>query len=217
MATLIPPEILLDAYRQGAFPMAVAPGEIRWFSPQERGVIPLDDRFHVPRGLRRALRDPAWEVRVDTAFEAVMRACAEREDTWIDEVILNSYVALHARRRAHSVEVWREGALVGGLYGVAIGGAFFGESMFHRRTDASKVALVHLVRILRAGGFTLLDTQWITPHLAQFGAFEMPRAAYLRALAAAVTREAQFRATEPGMPLPEGGPEDKVNADERRH
>jgi len=192
MAILIPPELLLSAYRQGAFPMAVTPGDIQWFSPQRRGLLPLMD-FHVPHGTRRAVRDPAWEVRIDTVFEAVMRACAEREETWIDEVILASYVELHRRGHAHSVEVWRDGELEGGLYGVKLGGAFFGESMFHRRTDASKVALEQLVRILRAGGFTLLDTQWTTPHLKQFGAMEVSRAHYLRLLERAVEREAVFR------------------------
>ena len=191
MAIPIPPELLLSAYRQGAFPMALAPGDIQWFSLPNRGILPLED-FHVPHGTRRALGDPAWEVRVDTAFAAVMRACAERADTWIDEVILESYVALHERGHAHSVEVWRAGELAGGLYGVAIGGAFFGESMFHRVTNASKVALVALVRILRAGGFVLLDTQWTTPHLAQFGAREIPRARYLRLLARALETPATF-------------------------
>ncbi len=192
MAILIPPELLLNAYRQGAFPMAVAPGDIQWFSPQRRGVLPLE-AFHVPHGTRRALRNAGWEVRVNTAFESVMRACAERAETWIDDVILRSYTRLHELGHAHSVEVWREGELAGGLYGVAAGGAFFGESMFHRRTDASKVALVWLARILQAGGFLLLDTQWTTPHLAQFGAVEIPRAQYLRLLAAALEREAVFR------------------------
>lgn len=172
--------------------MAVAPGDIQWFSPARRGIIPLDG-FHVPHGLRRALRDPAWELRVDGDFSGVMRACAERKETWIDGVILRSYEKLHALGHAHSVEAWRDGELAGGLYGVAMGGAFFGESMFHRRTDASKVALVELVRILREGGFALLDTQWTTPHLAQFGATEVPRARYLRMLAEAVDRPAIFR------------------------
>lgn len=192
MAIPIPPDLLLAAYRQGAFPMALAPGDIRWFSPQQRGILPLED-FHVPHGTRRALKDPAWEVRVDTAFAEVMRACARRSDTWIDEVILASYGELFALGHAHSVEVWREGGLAGGLYGVALGGAFFGESMFHAVTNASKVALVRLVEILRAGGFQLLDTQWTTPHLEQFGAVEIPRARYLRMLARAVGAPAVFR------------------------
>jgi leucyl/phenylalanyl-tRNA--protein transferase len=192
MAIPIPPDLLLNAYRQGAFPMALMPGDIRWFSPQQRGILPFED-FHVPHGTRRALKDAAWEIRVDTAFGAVMRECAKRKDTWIDGIILESYGRLHALGHAHSVEVWREGRLAGGLYGVAIGGAFFGESMFHRATNASKVALVWLVRILQAGGFCLLDTQWNTPHLAQFGAIEISRARYLRLLARAVDAPAAFR------------------------
>jgi leucyl/phenylalanyl-tRNA--protein transferase len=192
MAKQIPPEVLLSAYRQGAFPMAVEPGDIRWFSPRRRGLLPLAD-FHVPHGTRRALRDPAWEVRVDTAFPDVMLACADRAETWIDEIILRSYARLHELGHAHSVEIWRDGALAGGLYGVAIGGAFFGESMFHRVTNASKIALVWLVHILRAGGFRLLDTQWTTPHLAQFGVCEVPRAHYLRLLERAVAEPAVFQ------------------------
>lgn len=192
MAILIPPELLLRAYRQGAFPMAVAPGDIRWFSPQYRGILPLE-AFHVPHGTRRAVRDPAWEIRVDTAFEEVMRGCAHRKDTWIDDVILGSYVRLHRAGHAHSVEVWRGGELAGGLYGVSIGGAFFGESMFHRVTNASKVALVWLIRILRAGGYTLLDTQWTTAHLAQFGARELARGDYMELLGDAMLVKAEFR------------------------
>ena len=172
--------------------MAVGPGDIRWFSPEVRGLLPIAD-FHIPHGLKRALRDPGWEIRVDTCFGEVMRACAERAETWIDDVIVASYERLHELGDAHSVEVWRDGELAGGLYGVAIGAAFFGESMFHRRTDASKVALVWLTRILAHGGFRLLDTQWKTEHLAQFGAFELPRKAYLRRLNEAVNRPAEFR------------------------
>ncbi len=196
MAIPIPPELLLSAYRQGAFPMAVTPGDIRWFSPQRRGILPLES-FHLPHGTRRALNDPAWEVRIDTAFAEVMRACAKREDTWIDGVILESYERLYEMGHAHCVEVWRDGGLAGGLYGVAIGGAFFGESMFHRVTNASKVALAWLVRILTAGGFRLLDTQWTTSHLAQFGAVEVPRALYLQLLAEALEAPGDFR-----WPLP---------------
>jgi leucyl/phenylalanyl-tRNA--protein transferase len=196
MAIPIPPELLLSAYRRGAFPMAIAPGNIRWFSPQMRGVLPLEE-FHVPHGTRRELKDAAWETRIDTAFEEVMRACANRSETWIDAVIFESYLRLYEMGHAHSVEIWRDGKLAGGLYGVAIGGAFFGESMFFRVTNASKVALVRLVEILRAGGFRLLDTQWATAHLAQFGIVEVPRARYLRLLAKAVETSAIFR-----WPLP---------------
>lgn len=168
--------------------MADAEG-LRLFSPDPRGIIPLGD-FHIPRGTKKALRDPEWEVRLDSAFPDVMLACAEREDTWIDETIFRSYVALHKAGHAHSVEIWRQGRLAGGLYGVRIGAAFFGESMFHRVAHASKVALCHLVAMLKSGGFQLLDTQWVTPHLAGFGAVEIPRAVYLRMLASALSAPA---------------------------
>ena len=143
---MIPSSLLLSAYREGIFPMALDDGEIGWFSPDPRGIIPLE-AFHVPRRLQRVVRRDVWTVRIDTSFEAVMRACAERpgEGTWISGEILDSYVELHRQGHAHSVEVWRQNALVGGLYGVHLGGAFFGESMFHRVTDASKLALVALV------------------------------------------------------------------------
>jgi leucyl/phenylalanyl-tRNA--protein transferase len=180
-----PPERLLAAYRQGIFPMADE-GQILWFSPESRGLIPLDDHFHIPKGLRRALRKAPFEVRRDQDFEGVMRACAERPETWIDEVIIASYTRLHELGFAHSFECWDAEGLQGGLYGVRIGRAFFGESMFSRKTDASKIALVHLVRWLRAEGATLLDTQWMTDHLRQFGGFEVSRVEYLARLAAAL-------------------------------
>jgi len=160
-------------------------------------VLPLD-KFYVPNRLARVVRSGRFELRFDTAFEDVIRACAEaerdREDpgTWINEEILESYVALHHAGVAHSVEAWRDGRLVGGLYGVALRGAFFGESMFHRETDASKAALVGLVERLRARGFVLLDTQWVTPHLEQFGAIEIPRDDYLARLHHALEAEASF-------------------------
>jgi leucyl/phenylalanyl-tRNA---protein transferase len=191
---MIAPAALLEAYTGGWFPMAVAPGEIRWYSPDPRGIIPLDT-FHVPRRLARALRGGRFEIRVDTAFKEVIVACSKREDAdgnWIDQEIIDSYVNLHALGRAHSVEAWQDGALAGGLYGVAIGGAFFGESMFHHAPDASKAALVALVDRLRARGFTLLDTQWVTDHLLQFGAVEIPRRRYLRLLDQALKIEAAF-------------------------
>jgi leucyl/phenylalanyl-tRNA--protein transferase len=191
---VIPPSLLLEGYRRGVFPMGVPDGSVQWFSPDPRGVIPLDT-FHCPRRLARAMRAPGLDIRVDTAFADVVRACAEREDedgTWINQDIFDSYTALFDLGHAHSVEVWKDGALAGGLYGVAIGGAFFGESMFHRARDASKVALAALVERLRTRGFTLLDIQWVTPHLAQFGAVEIPRAAYLRLLAAATGRDCSF-------------------------
>ena len=171
--------------------MAMPGGEIGWFSPDPRGVLPLD-RFHVPHGLARRLKKSPFEIRVNTAFEAVMDGCAAREETWIDDEIRASYRELHRIGYAHSVEAWREGRLAGGLYGVALGGAFFGESMFHRETDASKVALHALVERLRARRFTLLDLQWVTPHLATFGAVEIPRRGYLRQLVAALRLECDF-------------------------
>lgn len=191
---MLPPALLVRAYRDGLFPMALEDGRIGWFSPDPRGILPLDT-FHVPSRLARVVRSRRFEIRVDTAFGDVMRACADRRDddgTWISAEILAGYEALHRAGLAHSVEAWRGGQLAGGLYGVHIGAAFFGESMFHRETDASKVALVALVERLIAGGFTLLDTQWVTPHLQQFGAVEIPRADYLRRLALALRRNATF-------------------------
>jgi leucyl/phenylalanyl-tRNA---protein transferase len=178
---VIPARLLLGAYAQGIFPMACE-GEIEWFSPEKRGVIPLDGRFHVPHGLRRTLKRNPFEVRVNSAFVEVMRGCAAREETWIDEVIVASYAELHRLGYAHSVECWDGEGLQGGLYGVELPGVFFGESMFCRKTDASKVALVALVDRLRDCGFQLLDTQWMTPHLKQFGGEEIPRARYLELL-----------------------------------
>jgi len=191
---MIPADLLVSAYASGWFPMAVGPGEIRWYSPDPRGIIPLDT-FHSPRRLTRLVRQGRFEVRVNTDFDGVIRACAARQDedgSWIDDEILESYCALHARGLAHSVETWQDGVLVGGLYGVALGGAFFGESMFHRATDASKVAMVALVDRLRGRGYALLDTQWVTEHLTQFGAIDIPRRRYLRLLEAALRIEAHF-------------------------
>jgi len=191
---MIAADALLSAYTSGWFPMAVAPGDIRWYSPDPRGVIPLDT-FRASRRLARSLRQHRFEIRIDTDFRTVIRACAERveaDGNWIDEEIIDSYCALHERGFAHSVETWQDGVLVGGLYGVAIHGAFFGESMFHTVTDASKAALVALVDRLRARGYRLLDTQWVTDHLAQFGAVEIPRRRYLRLLEEALNVEATF-------------------------
>jgi leucyl/phenylalanyl-tRNA--protein transferase len=187
------PAIVVRAYREGLFPMAVEGGRIGWFSPDPRGIIPLDG-FHVPARLARVIRTGRFEIAIDRGFETVMRACATREDdgTWISEEIVECYVTLHRLGLAHSVEAWREGQLVGGLYGVHLGGAFFGESMFHRETDASKVALAALVDRLQHRGFGLLDTQWVTPHLEQFGAIEIPRADYLRRLKAAIAKDCDF-------------------------
>ncbi len=172
------PHILLGAYAEGVFPMADG-GELLWFSPVERGVIPLDERFHVPRGLRKSLRKEAFEVRHNTAFREVMDGCSDRDETWIDPVIKDSYVGLYELGFGHSFECWDEEGLQGGLYGVRLGNAFFGESMFSRKTDASKIALVHLVQWLRDEGVVLLDTQWMTEHLRQFGGYEVPRDVYL--------------------------------------
>jgi leucyl/phenylalanyl-tRNA--protein transferase len=193
---MIPPELLVSAYASGWFPMAVDEGDIRWYSPDPRGLIPLDG-FHVPQRLARRLRRLPFRIEVDRDFEGVMRACAEsdRQDdggTWIDDEIFESYCALHRQGFAHSVEAWAGDELVGGLYGVALRGAFFGESMFHRATDASKAALVALVERLRARNYRLLDVQWVTEHLRQFGAVEVPRRDYLRMLDEAMGVECRF-------------------------
>lgn len=189
------PEILLRAYAEGLFPMAERRGDpmLYWVSPEKRGIIPLAS-FHVPQRLARTVRSGRFTVTSDQAFRDVMLACAApaagREESWINDEILRLYTALHAGGHAHSIECWQNGVLVGGLYGVRLGAAFFGESMFSRERDASKVALVHLVDALRRGGFTLLDTQFITSHLAQFGAIEIARAQYLTLLNQALSREA---------------------------
>jgi leucyl/phenylalanyl-tRNA--protein transferase len=191
---VLDPEMVLMAYRRGIFPMAVDKrGRIGWFSPDPRAVIPLDHRFHVPHGLRRVLKRKKFEITSDTDFETVIRECARRkEGTWISPGIIDSYCRLHRLGQAHTIETRLDGRLVGGLYGVALGGAFFGESMFHRVTDASKLALVALVQRLRARGFVLLDTQWATPHLRQFGACEIPRQEYLWQLQQALMLDRQF-------------------------
>ncbi len=183
---LHPDEVLL-AYRIGMFPMAdPATGEIAWYAPDPRAVIELD-RFAVPRSLRTVLRRGVFEVRWDTAFESVMRGCAARDETWISEAVIQAYVKLHRRGWAHSVECWKEDRLAGGLYGVALGGAFFGESMFSTERDASKVALAQLVARMRERGYVLLDVQFLTPHLERFGAREIPREEYLDRLTSALT------------------------------
>ena len=190
-------DLLVSAYASGWFPMAVGDGDIRWFSPDPRGIIPLDT-FHTSRRLARVVRRGVFRIEINRSFADVVRACAlaerdpEDAGTWIDREIFESYCALHAAGHAHSVEAWQDGRLAGGLYGVALGGAFFGESMFHHVTDASKVALVALVERLRERGFTLLDTQWTTPHLEQFGAIEIPRGRYLKRLAHALEQDCRF-------------------------
>ena len=193
---MLPVDLLVSAYASGWFPMAVADGDIRWFSPDPRGIIPLDG-FHVPRRLARVVRGGTFRIEVNRRFEAVIRACADADraddgGTWIDQEIFDSYCALHEAGHAHSVEAWLGDQLAGGLYGVALGGAFFGESMFHYQTNASKVAFVALTERLRARGYTLLDTQWVTPHLEQFGAIEIPRAEYLQRLQASLRLQCSF-------------------------
>ena len=193
--TDLTPELVLAAYARGLFPMAEKREDphLYWVSPEKRGVLPLDG-FHVPHRLARTVRSARFTVTSDRAFAAVMKGCAAprpgREDTWINSEILRLYTALAASGHAHSVECWRDGQLVGGLYGVKLGAAFFGESMFSYERDASKVALVKLVETLKRGGFALLDTQFITAHLAGFGAVEVPRDRYLVLLENALGREA---------------------------
>jgi leucyl/phenylalanyl-tRNA--protein transferase len=195
---LVTPDILLRAYAAGIFPMAESADAqgLHWFDPPVRALIPLDT-FHVPKRLARTLRKKPYEMRLDTAFGAVMRACAApapgRATTWINDEILRLYGALHRRGHAHSIEAWEAGELVGGLYGVSLGGAFFGESMFSRKTDASKIALTYLVALLKDCHFTLLDTQFQTPHLTQFGTFEITRANYHHLLEVALKRPARIR------------------------
>lgn len=193
----ITPELLIRAYRAGFFPMAETreADRLYWLDPEQRGILPLDG-FHVPRRLLRTVQAGTFTVTANRDFAGVIAGCAEaapgREDTWINPEIEALFTELHRRGLAHSVESWQGGALVGGLYGVALSGAFFGESMFSRATDASKVALVHLVARLRLGGFTLLDTQFVTSHLTRFGATEVPRDRYKQLLAAALEAPAIF-------------------------
>jgi leucyl/phenylalanyl-tRNA--protein transferase len=193
----VTPELMLRAYRAGLFPMAeTRRGErLYWLDPELRGVLPLHG-FHIPRRLLRTLRSGEFAVTADRDFARVIAACAAsapgREDTWINAEIERLFLELHRQRHAHSLEVWREEVLVGGLYGVSLGGAFFGESMFSRVRDASKVALAHLVARLRLGGYGLLDTQFVTSHLAQFGAVEVARDDYKAMLAAVLHRQADW-------------------------
>ena len=191
------PDMLLRAYAYGIFPMAEGRSDqaVHWIEPEQRGIIPLDS-FHVPKRLRRTVRQGVYDVRCDSNFAAVIRGCAlsvpGRKDTWINRSIENLHTRLHELGFAHSIETWKDDVLVGGLYGIALGGAFFGESMFSRARDASKVALVHLVARLRYGNFKLLDAQFVTEHLAQFGAVEIGRDEYRERLAAALGVPAQF-------------------------
>lgn len=193
---MLPPSLLITAYASGWFPMSTD-GAIRWYSPDPRGILPLDD-IHIPRRLARVARQGKFRIAIDTAFGDVIRACAAEDrdlidrGTWIDDEIIESYMLLHEQGVAHSVEAWLDDQLVGGLYGVALRGAFFGESMFHRVTDASKVALIALVERLRTRGYVLLDTQWVTPHLEQFGAIEIPRDDYMRLLDSSLKLDCSF-------------------------
>ncbi len=196
-AVELTPALILRAYSCGLFPMAESKAErdVFWVDPETRGVIPLDG-FHVPRRLARTVRTGRFRITVNRDFPRVVRGCARRTgrrpESWINGPIFEAYCALHRQGHAHSVEAWQDDTLAGGLYGVSLGAAFFGESMFSAERDASKVALVHLVARLKAGGFGLLDTQFVTSHLTRFGAVEMPRARYLSRLSEALTRPATF-------------------------
>jgi len=195
--TELTPELLLHAYASGVFPMAESRDDeqLFWVDPDERGIIPLDG-LHISRSLRKTVRKRRFDIRCNSAFTEVMLGCAatadDREDTWINSEIIRLYTGLHQMGFAHSVEAWRQGQLAGGLYGVSLGGVFFGESMFSRQTDASKVALVHLVARLRFSGFVLLDTQFVTSHLRTLGAVEIPRAVYKQRLNKALNLSCRF-------------------------
>lgn len=201
----ITPTLLLRAYAAGVFPMAQAADaeDIFWVDPRRRGVLPLDD-FHIPRSLKKRIRRGGFFVTVNRDFDGVLNGCAARDETWINPEIAQLYRELHAEGRAQSIEVWMDGVLAGGLYGVKLGAAWFGESMFSLRPDASKIALVWLMARLKHGGFTLLDTQFVTDHLKGFGATEIDRAAYHDQLNAALHRKADF------FSLPEGASAETV-------
>lgn len=197
--SILTPQLLLNAYASGVFPMAEHRDDpdIFWVDPRRRGVFPLD-RFHISRSLARRMRRPDYQIRINSDFQGVLEGCADRPETWINGEIYTLYMQLHALGFAHSLEVWMDDTLVGGVYGVTLGRAFFGESMFSRRTDTSKIALAWLVDRLRVAGFTLFDTQFITPHLASLGAQEIPRARYHLLLENALSDEADF--TDPPLP-----------------
>ncbi len=190
---IIPPEILLEAYAQGIFPMADSgeDEEVDWYSARKRGVIPLNE-FHMTKNVMRIVRQGRFEVRVDENFRDVVKACADRETTWINDLIINSYDILNQSGNAHSVEVYKEGALAGGLYGVTLGGAFFGESMFRKEKEADKIALYYCHQILKENGFTLWDTQFYTEHLSRFGCIEIDSKKYENLLQEALKIEAEF-------------------------
>ena len=201
----ITPELIIRAYRAGIFPMAedATDEDLFWVSPEMRGIIPLDG-FRLSTSLRKAIRKSGFVVKVDTDFSAIIEGCAtvgeDRDSTWINRTIRNVYGELFRRGVAHTVEVWDGAELVGGLYGLAIGGAFFGESMFHRKTNASKMAMAHLVARLKAGGFVLLDTQFVTPHLASLGGIEIPREVYEERLAEALLLSGDWSAWDATAP-----------------
>ncbi len=202
---ILSPDLLLRAYAAGVFPMAESREnpDIHWVDPKHRAIFPLDG-FHVSRSLARHIRRLAPKVTIDHDFAGVVNACADREETWINAEIFAAYAELHAQGHAHSLEVWDQDRLIGGVYGVVLGAAFFGESMFSRQMNGSKMALTYLMHRLRAGGFTLFDVQFLTPHLASLGAQELPRAEYRRRLALALQATASFNPMGyPPEPLPE--------------
>lgn len=196
------PELLLSAYAQGVFPMAESANDadLFWVDPRERGVMPLDG-FHISRSLAKTIRQGRYQVRVNGDFAAVVAGCADRDETWINAPLTELYNALHAMGQAQSLEIWEGDTLIGGVFGITLGGAFFGESMFSRQTNASKLALAYLVDRLRQGGFTLFDTQFITPHLRSLGGQEIPRAEYRTQLSRALKQSADFRRAGP-IPTP---------------
>ncbi len=197
MSSPLTADQILRAYALGVFPMARQHDDpkLYWVDPEKRGILPLD-KYHLPRSLKKVLKRESFQLRVDTAFEQVLMLCAEsterRPETWINAEIVRLFTDLHHAGLAHSIESWQDGKLVGGLYGLGLGSAFFGESMFSRATDASKVALAYLVALMKKGGYSLLDTQFVTDHLAQFGAIEVPRRDYLRMLAQALDKPASL-------------------------
>lgn len=203
MDIALTPTLMLRAYASGIFPMAEtrAAEDIFWVDPKRRGVLPLN-AFHISRSLRRTISRGRFTITVNTKFEDVLEGCADRDETWINDTIRHLYTTLHKSGFAHSLEVWDDETLAGGVYGVTLGGAFFGESMFSRRTDASKVALAYLVDRLRLGGFTLFDTQFVTPHLTRLGAIEISRAAYRAQLAQSLDVAADFDRPGP-VPAPQ--------------
>jgi leucyl/phenylalanyl-tRNA--protein transferase len=202
MTARLTPELLLSAYAQGIFPMASARDstDLHWFEPRLRGVIPLQ-KFHISRSLARVIRRETFTIRTNTAFRAVVEGCADRPETWINDALFDLYDGLHAMGAAHALEVWREERLVGGIFGVTLGGAFFGESMFSRQKNASKVALAYTVDRLIRAGFALFDTQYLTPHLKTMGGVEISRFDYRRQLREALRLEPDF--TAPGLPGPQ--------------